>query len=69
MDAMSIDMDTTGNTSATIGPITSCHRIIENNVQDPGETGIDQITIDVTAQGCPLWKHEGMLIPPMMWGA
>ncbi len=49
MDAMSVDMDITGNSPTAIGTQTTCVRLNENNVQDGAETGVDTITFDITA--------------------
>ena len=43
MDAMSIDLDTSGNTATTLGPLDSCLQV------QPGET----ITLDITATNIP----------------
>src|SRR5688500_2675931 len=59
MTAMSVDMNTTGNTSLVVATIENCARILENGVQDPGESGIDQVSFDVTAQGVPPFNNRG----------
>ena len=42
MDAMSVDMNITGNTSSAIGTIQACARVNDNNVIDADEaTNID----------------------------
>jgi hypothetical protein len=43
MDAMSIDLDVTGNTATTLGPRNSCREV------NPG----DEVTFDVSAEGIP----------------
>jgi len=59
MDAMSIDTNVPGNTNTVIGAIESCASIIINSVQDPGETGVDTITLDITAQDVPPYDDRG----------
>ena len=54
MDAMSIDMNTTGNTATDLGSRQPCARINENNIQDADETAVDMITLDVTATNIPV---------------
>ena len=43
MDAMSIDLNTSGNTATTLGPLDSCREV------QPGQT----VTLDVTATNIP----------------
>src|SRR5574342_616053 len=52
-DAMSIDMDITGNTATALGTRESCARINENNTMDADETAVDTLTVDVTAVNIP----------------
>ena len=56
---MGIDMNTTGNTSSAIASIQQCARIDENGVQDGAETGVDTLTVDITAQGVPAHTDGG----------
>jgi len=55
MDAMSVDMDPSGNTATSIGPREFCARINRNGAMDADEDTVDGLTIDVTAgpEGIP----------------
>jgi len=59
MDAMSVDMDITGNTATAIGAQTFCARIDENGVQDADETAVDTVTFDITALTIPVFNDQG----------
>jgi hypothetical protein len=59
MDAMSVDMNTTGNTDSVVSTIENCAQLTLNGIQDPGESGIDQLTFDVTAEGVPAFNDGG----------
>jgi hypothetical protein len=59
MDAMSIDMNTSGNSDIALGMRQTCARINENGVQDADETGVDSVTFDTTAEGVPPWHDNG----------
>jgi hypothetical protein len=59
MDAMSVDMNTTGNTSSAVTSIESCARMNTNGIQDADETAVDTLTFDVTAQGVPAHNDSG----------
>jgi hypothetical protein len=54
MDAMSIDLNTTGNSATALGARQSCQRINENNTLDADETSTDTLTFDVTATNIPV---------------
>jgi hypothetical protein len=62
MDAMSIDMDpgaSPANTATSVGSIEQCARINENDMLDADEDGVDEVTVDVTAEGIPLLDDGG----------
>ncbi len=61
MSAMSMDMkDATNiNNASTLGPLDQCARINENGMLDADEFLTDQIHVDVTAQGIPLFNDNG----------
>ena len=61
MSAMSIDMKDAGNANnaSALGPLDTCARINENGVLDADEFLVDQVRIDVTAQGIPAFDDGG----------
>jgi hypothetical protein len=65
MSAMSVDMDTAGNTSSVVGPIESCARLDPNATLDADETATDTLTVDVTAEGVPAYDDGGTPADPI----
>ena len=61
MTAMSIDMKdaANANNANVLGPLDTCARINENGVLDADEFLVDQLRIDVTAQGIPAFNDGG----------
>ena len=59
MDVMSIDMNTSGNTSGTVGTLQQCARINRNGFQDADEDVVDGLIFDVTAQNIPAYSNSG----------
>src|SRR4029450_3392939 len=53
MDTMSIDMDTSGNSAASLGALQQCARINRNGVMDADEDVTDGVIIDITAGDIP----------------
>jgi outer membrane protein assembly factor BamB len=61
MSAMSIDVKdaANANNANALGPLDTCARINENGVLDADEFLADQLRIDVTAQGIPVFNDGG----------
>jgi hypothetical protein len=59
MSAMSIDMKEAGNTASALGSLDTCARINENGVLDADEYLVDQLRINVTAQGISAFNDGG----------
>jgi Thrombospondin type 3 repeat len=53
MDAMSLDMDPTGNTATALGTRETCAIITNNGVVDADEDSVDAVNIDLTATNIP----------------
>jgi hypothetical protein len=54
MDAMSIDMDPSGNSGTSNGDRDFCARINENDIMDADEEAVDTVEVDVTALNIPV---------------
>ena len=59
MDTMSIDMDTSGNSAASVGALQQCARINRNGFMDADEDVTDGVIIDVTAENVPAYDNHG----------
>src|SRR4029450_12679965 len=59
MDTMSIGMDTSGNSAATLGALQQCARINRNGVMDADEDVTDGVIIDITAGNIPAYDTQG----------
>src|SRR5688500_3055947 len=62
MHLMSIDMDpgaTPANTGTTLGTREFCAQINENDTLDADEDAVDEVEIDVTAEGIPAYDDGG----------
>src|SRR6266508_1339277 len=65
MDAMSIDMDWTGNSSSAVGTIQQCARLQKDGILNFDEDGVaDQMIIDVTAKGIAAYSDNGTPADP-----
>ncbi len=64
MDAMSIDMNTSGNGAGAIGTLDQCARIQKDGTQNYDEDFIDGLFIDITAQNIPAYSDNGTPADP-----
>ena len=70
-DAMSVDMDPSGNAATVLGSREICARIDQNGIQDQDEDGVDAVDLDVTITNVPAYVDNpplGVVGPPDVGG-